>query len=159
MFTAKGTKGTKDRVIQLIAIFRFAKALLLILAGFGVLKLLNPAFSFHVREAMRAYPFAMRHVPQKILRSKEDIELAASAAFAYAAIFLVEGTGLWMQKTWAEWFTVAVTTSFIPFEIVEIVKKTTALRVALVVANIAIVMYLVVKRLSARKHGLRRITG
>ena len=106
---------------------------------------------------MQAYPFAVRHLPRGVLNSPEHIELAAAAAFAYAAVFLVEGTGLWMQKTWAEWFTVIVTSSFIPFEVWEIVKKLTILRVALVIANIAIVIYLVVKRISARQHRLRRI--
>lgn len=143
----------RDGIIRLIAIFRLAKALLLVLAGFGVLKLLNPAFSLRVHEAMQAYPLAIRHLPH----SPEKIELAAAAAFAYAAVFIVEGVGLWMQKAWAEWFTVTITTSFIPFEVWEIVKKLTILRVALVVVNVAIVIYLVAKRLSARKHRFGRI--
>jgi len=140
-----------DHILQLIAIFRLAKALLLILAGFGILKLLNPAFSLRVREAMQAYPFAVRHL------SRQRIELAATAAFVYAAVFVVEGVGLWMQKVWAEWFTVIVSSSFIPFEIWEIVKKLTILRVALVIGNIAIVIYLVAKRVSIREHRLRRV--
>jgi uncharacterized membrane protein (DUF2068 family) len=143
-----------DRVLKLIALFRLSKALLLILAGAGVLQLLNPGTAVRVREWMEAFPFAMKHHPERMLNSPERIELAAVATFAYAALFTVEGIGLWMQKDWAEYLTIIATTSFIPFEIWEIVKKVTALRVALVILNIAIVIYLIVRL--TREHRSRR---
>ncbi len=143
-----------DRVLKLIAFFRLSKALLLILAGAGVLRLLHPGTAARVREWMEAFPFAVKYHPERMLNSSERIELAAAASFAYAALFMVEGIGLWMEKRWAEWLTIIATTSFIPFEIWEIVKKLTALRVALVMLNIAIVIYLIV-RLN-REHRSRR---
>ena len=69
--------------------------------------------------------------------------------FAYAALFTVEGFGLWFQKRWGEWLTVVATTSFIPFEIYELIRRATAMRAALLVTNIAIVIYLAWRRARA----------
>ena len=148
----------RDRVLAAIAFFRLTKAALLILVGFGVLQLLRPEVAAHVRDWMRSLPLLLRYHPQRALGSPKHIALAAAAAFAYAALFLTEGIGLWLQKTWAEWLTIVATTSFIPFEIWEIVKKLTILRVGLLIANIAIVIYLLMLRLGViREHRLRRV--
>ena len=142
--------ASSDRALKLIALFRFSKALLLILAGIGALQLLRPEVAARALEWVRAYPFAMR-----ALRSPEHLELAATGAFCYAAVFTIEGIGLWLGKSWGEYFTVIVTTSFIPFEILEIVRKVTAVRVALVISNIAIVIYLIWRL--TRQHRLRGV--
>jgi uncharacterized membrane protein (DUF2068 family) len=64
-------------------------------------------------------------------------------ALAYAAIFATEGTGLWLRKHWAEWFTVIATGSLIPLELYETIHKFGWLKLGALVANVAIVIYLV----------------
>ena len=64
-------------------------------------------------------------------------------ALAYAAIFATEGTGLWLRKHWAEWFTVIATGSLIPIELYETVHKFGGLKLGALIANVAIVIYLV----------------
>ena len=130
-------------ILRLIAVFRLLKAAFLLLAGFGVLQLLRPEVAARVDDWMRSLPFLLRYHPERALGSKEHIELAAAAVFAYAALFATEGIGLWLQKRWAEYLTVVATISFIPFEIWEIVRKVTVVRVVLVSLNIAIVIYLI----------------
>ena len=130
--------ASSKRILRLIALFRFSKALLLILAGAGALQLLRPEVAARAVEWVRAYPFAMR-----ALQSPEHLEIAAAGAFCYAALFTTEGTGLWLEKRWAEYLTVIATISFIPFEVWEIVRKVTVVRVVLLVSNIAIVIYLI----------------
>jgi uncharacterized membrane protein (DUF2068 family) len=71
-------------------------------------------------------------------------------ALGYAAIFATEGTGLWLRKHWAEWFTVIATGSLIPFEIYEVFHKFNLLKLAALLANVAIVVYLV--RLAMQPH-------
>jgi len=117
-----------------------------------VLELLRPEVASRVVEWMRPYPFAMR-----ALGSPQHIELIALAAFTYAALFATEGVGLWLEKRWAEYLTVVATTSFIPFEVWEIVKKFTFVRLAFVIVNVAIVIYLIL-RLRGRQHRFGRIT-
>ena len=62
---------------------------------------------------------------------------------AYAAVFAIEGIGLWMQKPWAEWLTVIITASLIPLEVWELVHRPSFGIAAVLVANSAIVAYLV----------------
>ena len=78
-------------------------------------------------------------------------------AFLYAVVFLVEGTGLWLQRRWAEYLTIVVTASLIPFEIHELMQGVTVARVATLVVNVAVLVYLIVRlrrrdaHLSARR--------
>lgn len=71
-------------------------------------------------------------------------------ALVYAAIFATEGTGLWLRKHWAEWFTVIATGSLIPVEIYEVFHRFTWLKVGALIANVAIVLYLI--RLASQPH-------
>jgi len=47
-----------------------------------------------------------------------------------------------LAPPWAEWLTIIATTSFIPFEVYELVKKFTAVRLLLLIVNWAIVVFL-----------------
>ena len=62
---------------------------------------------------------------------------------AYAAIFAVEGVGLWMRKRWAEWLTTIITASLIPLEIWEMFFRPTLGNAAIIVANAVIVATLI----------------
>ena len=61
---------------------------------------------------------------------------------AYAAVFAVEGVGLWMQKRWAEWLTTIITASLIPLEAWELFFRPTIGKV-LIICQLAIVAYLI----------------
>jgi len=141
--TSGSGSSKRNRILELIALFRLAKALLLILAGFGALELLHPGMAERVRDWLASLPFAAAH---QVRITPAHIKLAAVAAFAYAALFITEGVGLWLEKTWAEYLTIVATTSFIPFEVWELIKKVTAVRAGVLAANIAIVAYLVALR-------------
>jgi len=72
-------------------------------------------------------------------------------ALAYAAVFATEGIGLWLQKYWAEWFTVVATGSLVPLEIYEAVHRFSGFKLFALIANIAIVAYLVRVALQSRQ--------
>ncbi len=141
-----------DRILRLIALFRFAKAVLLIASGLSALRLVHPGVRAAVARWIEAMPlasqYAMVHRAVAFVTglSEQRIEALAVAAFLYAALFITEGTGLWMGRLWAEWLTIVATTSFIPFEAFEVVKKATPLRAGVLGANIAIVIYLILRR-------------
>jgi uncharacterized membrane protein (DUF2068 family) len=61
----------------------------------------------------------------------------------YAVLFAVEGIGLWLGKYWAEWFTVIATGSLIPLELYETLYHFGWLKFAMLVGNVAIIIYLV----------------
>jgi predicted membrane protein DUF2127 len=53
--------------------------------------------------------------------------------------------GLWLLKGWAEWLTVIITSSLVPFEVCEIWRHPTLVRIVVLAINIAIVVYLLYK--------------
>ena len=65
------------------------------------------------------------------------------ACFAYAALFLTEGIGLWRDRRWAEYLTIVATGSLVPLEVFELARKVTAVRIGALVVNLLIVVYLV----------------
>jgi len=48
-----------------------------------------------------------------------------------------------MAKRWAEWFSVIITSSLVPFEIYEIYRHPTVLKFVALLVNIAFVAYLI----------------
>ncbi|HWW62671.1 MAG TPA: DUF2127 domain-containing protein [Thermoanaerobaculia bacterium] len=140
-----------DRILVMIAAFRLVKAVMLVFAGIAALELLSPRVAATAHAWLNALPFAAEHqfvrtTATKILSASPNRkELAAAVAFAYAALFATEGVGLWLEKRWAEYLTIIATASFIPFEVYEVMKRVSALRVAVLIANALIVGYLVVR--------------
>ena len=67
-----------------------------------------------------------------------------AGTFFYAALHTIEGIGLILGYHWAEYLVIVATGSLIPFEIYEIARKLSPVRVTLFVLNVAIVIYLVV---------------
>ena len=70
----------------------------------------------------------------------------AVTAFGYAALMGTEGIALQRRKPWARWFTVGATSSLLPIEIFEVFREVHPLRIVVLLANIAIVIYLVKRR-------------
>ena len=146
-------------IIVFIAVFRLVKAVLLIAVGLATLRLLRPGAAVALRSWMDALPFASEHeIVHRIavrvtLLPRKRIDELAVAAFSYAALFIVEGTGLLMGKVWAEHLTLVATASFIPFEIYEVMQKPSMVRVCVLIINIAILVYLIARRWRAHRAG------
>jgi uncharacterized membrane protein (DUF2068 family) len=82
----------------------------------------------------------------------QNLYLAGTAIVAYALLEGVEAIGLWFAKRWAEYLTFVATIVFIPYEIDELVKGITALKLVALVINLAIAVYLLYAK---RLFGLR----
>jgi uncharacterized membrane protein (DUF2068 family) len=76
-------------------------------------------------------------------------------SFVYAALFVAEGTGLWLEKRWGEWLTVIITSTLIPVEIYEIYRHPSGIKVAVLVINVGIVVYLIY-RIRNKETGSKR---
>lgn len=74
---------------------------------------------------------------------RQHLRAIEFGTFFYAALHTLEGLGLILGYHWAEYLVIVATGSLIPFEIYEIVRKFTAVRVGLFLTNVAIVVYLV----------------
>ena len=81
-----------------------------------------------------------------------NLYLVGAAIAAYAGLEGVEAVGLWLGKRWAEYLTFVATIVFIPYEIDELIKSVTTLKVVALVINVAIAVYLLYAK---RLFGLR----
>jgi uncharacterized membrane protein (DUF2068 family) len=79
-------------------------------------------------------------------------------AIVYSVVEGVEAVGLWLEKRWAEYLTAVATAGFLPFEVHELTKRVTVLRVTALVVNVAILVWLVRrKRLFGVRGGERAV--
>jgi uncharacterized membrane protein (DUF2068 family) len=74
--------------------------------------------------------------------SPRKVTIVGSGALMYAALMLLEAWGLHRRRVWAEWLTVIMTSSLIPFEIYELASHATLGKVIALIVNVAIVIYL-----------------
>lgn len=125
--------------------------------GLGAVRLLDPTlaveFNGWLRElALAADARVVQHAVAVVTGvDAHGLRNIAVAAFAYAGLLLTEGGGLWLERRWAEYLTVAVTASLLPFEAYALSQRFTIVRVLTLIVNVAIVAYLV-GELRSRAH-------
>lgn len=129
--------------------------------GVGAFRLLHKDLGEvleHWVEALRLDPgnrFIDTALEKASLLSPGQIKKLGLGSFLYAALFVTEGTGLWLAKRWGEWLTVIITSTLIPVEIYEIYRHPSAVKVAVLVINVGIVVYLVY-RIRNKEAGSKR---
>ena len=143
--------------VRLIGLGKLVKAAALIAVGIGALELLN----HESMDALARWVHALRADPDdrfihSILErlsvvTPVQLERFSIGTFVYAALFLAEGIGLLMRKHWAEYLTVVSTSALLPLEVYELTRHFTLVRVAVLVLNIAIMAYLIVRVRSRRE--------
>jgi len=84
--------------------------------------------------------------------SLTNLYLAGAAVAVYAALEGAETVGLWLGRRWAEYLTFLATVVFVPYEIDELTKSVSALKVLALVLNLAVAVYLLAAK---RLFGLR----
>jgi uncharacterized membrane protein (DUF2068 family) len=139
-----------DRGIEAIAIFKFVKAALLVGIGIGAFSLLHHDVAGTVARWIAYFPIDpgnhFVHLLLQKLGVVDDrrLEEVGAGTFFYALLLLLEGTGLYLEKSWAEYLTVILTASFIPFEVYELAMRFRPFRIIALLVNVAIVWYLLV---------------
>src|SRR5271154_5969315 len=138
-----------SRGLLLIAAFKLFKGFALLAVGFGARHLLSQNLSTEVEhwlDLLRIDPH--NYYIHLLLERIADVDphklrQLRAGTFFYATLFLIEGTGLALRQRWAEYVTIISTSSLIPIEVYEIVKHYSVLKVAFLVINIAVVVYLI----------------
>ena len=135
-------------VLRTIALYKLLKVSLLLLVAYGELRLHDASLSAKVLSWLAARPSGLEHdVVKRVLQwisglSESRMHALRFVTLAYAAVFAVEGIGLWMRRRWAEWMTTIITASLIPLEVWELIRNPNIGAAAVLAANIAIVAYL-----------------
>ena len=138
----------RNRWLVLIAAFKLSQALLFIAIGVGALRLVGKdigdllirlAEHLHFSSEPRLVDFILEKSP---LVNDRLLKRIGAVVFIYAALDLIEGTGLYLEKAWAEYLTLAITASFLPWEIFEVLRRVTWIRSGLLAVNALVVFYL-----------------
>jgi uncharacterized membrane protein (DUF2068 family) len=144
-------KAGASTTLLLIALFKLTKGILLLIVGFGVLKLLHRDVAetvAHWVDILRVDP-ENRHIHRLLEHvlavTPAQLRAASVGTFVYSGLLLTEGIGLLLRKRWAEYFTIITTAGLIPLEIYELAKHVTVAKIVVLVINVAIVVYLVAR--------------
>lgn len=142
-----------------IGAYKLLKAALAVAGGLIMLRLMHvnlPEATLRwmtrlgIDDESRAGRYLLTHV---ILLRPSRLLWVAIALFVYTPVLIAEGIGLMRKKYWAEWLTVVTTFALIPFEVHHFVRRPTAVRIAILLLNIAVVIYLIYR---IRRDRLRR---
>jgi uncharacterized membrane protein (DUF2068 family) len=153
-----------NKWLVLIAVYKLLQALLFVAIGVGALRLLHKDIGdmfADLADWLRFNPEAriVHYMLAKASLINDPIlRRIGVAALCYAGISLVEGIGLYLEKTWGELLTLAITASFLPWEIFEVFRRHTLFRAALLAINILVFLYLlklVKERGQQRRHRRR----
>jgi uncharacterized membrane protein (DUF2068 family) len=140
----------RNRWLIAIGVLKLLKAVLFVSMGFGVIRLLHKDIAdvlMHATLALRFDPenrFVNMVLERSALLSPHRLKQISIAIFLYAALDIIEGTGLVLEKVWAEYFTLILTGSFLPWELYEIIRHVTALKILLLILNLLVFIYLAV---------------
>ncbi len=137
-----------DRWLIVIGVFKLLKGLLFVSLGFGILRLIHrdvSEFLLRLAGALRIDP--ENKLVNLLLDKAEDltphrIRIIGIAIFLYAALDFLEGTGLVLEKTWAEYVTIFLTAAFLPYELFEDFRHVTWIKIVITVINAVVLVYL-----------------
>jgi uncharacterized membrane protein (DUF2068 family) len=144
--------STRPSLLPWIIAFKVFKTITLIAVGVTLLVarhhdpvdiLLRVALMVHFPLTSRLLDRLITSVSQLTLAKETALALTA---FAYAGLMGSEAVSLYLRKPWARWFTIIATSSLMPVEVYEIAREVHPVRVVVLIANFAIVVYLVKRK-------------
>jgi uncharacterized membrane protein (DUF2068 family) len=157
-------QGTRRvRYLRLIAIFKIAKGVLLLVLGVSLLFVnartgwMDGLSNWIADEILLKHSKPIAFLLQKLQVAIVGGTLRATALLAlfYSVILLTEGIGVYMQQRWAEFLMIFATATLIPLEIRHLWHHPDLIGVLILLANCFIVwfLYSVLKRDRAKTHG------
>jgi uncharacterized membrane protein (DUF2068 family) len=146
-----------NRWLLVIAGYKFLLSLMFAAVGIGALRLLHQDIDDvigRIGDLLRFNPesrFVNFLYDKSTLINDPLLKRIGALAFSYAGVSLAEGIGLYLEKAWGEYLTIAITASFLPWEIFEVFHRVTWVRVGLLVVNAFVFIYLLRLVVSRRK--------
>ena len=145
------------RYLKLIALFKIAKGLLLLVLGVSILFLNSRAVWMDNISDWVADEILLKHSKvvhyllnrlQAMLAGGGVLRATGFLGLFYSAVLFTEGIGVYLQKRWAEYLMVFATGALIPLEVRHIYYRPSIAAVIILAANCFIVwfLYKVLKR-------------
>lgn len=138
-----------DRGLLLIGLFKLGKSILFFCIGMGAIHLLHKDLGDEVMRLAMALKFDPESRFVGLMLDKvglidiHKLKLISLGTFSYSVVALTEGVGLVLEKVWAEYLTLTLTISFLPWELYELARRLNWFRLSLLLINLAVLAYLV----------------
>jgi uncharacterized membrane protein (DUF2068 family) len=168
-FHHPGTIAHHDhqRGLRTVAMIEAVKGVLMLVAGLAFVEVLrhgvdlegaalNLLVLMHVNPD-RHLSHALLHLAERLSDAKV-LNVFAVVVF-YSSLRFLESYGLWRQKVWAEWLAIASGAIYLPFELKALILHPTPFHWAILLINIAIVVYIAWVRWDEIKERGRREPG
>lgn len=144
------TDQPHNPALAAIAIYKFVKATLSVLSAVVAWRLMDP----HLEAAMHSWAESLpvgfsEHLIREALAQVSGVPAfrwrqLGIVSLMYAAVFTLEGIGLWRERRWAEYLTIVTSSLLLPFEFMAVMHHATLVRTGVLLANAVIVAYLIV---------------
>jgi uncharacterized membrane protein (DUF2068 family) len=134
--------------LRAVALFEAAKGVLVLVAGFGLARLVHRDVQQAAEELVdRLHLNPAKHYPRifiDLAANLSDAQLWALAALAavYAALRLTEAYGLWFGRRWGEWIAAVSGGVYVPVEIYELARGASWIKLGALLLNAAVVGYM-----------------
>jgi uncharacterized membrane protein (DUF2068 family) len=134
--------------LRTVAVFEACKGALALLAAWGVLAIIprdDRQIAIELFERLHLNP-GKSH-PSVFLRLAENaadaqLWLIAALVVVYALVRFLEAYGLWRSRRWAEWLAALSGGIYVPFELYELSRGFSWIKITALLLNIAVVAYL-----------------
>ena len=142
-------KPTSDLFLLVIALFKLGKAIFFVGIGLGLLHFLDKDVVARLQSFMGSlHVDEDNHIARWVLEkagllTNSRLVTLSAICFFYATLDLIEGTGLYLRKRWAEYMVVILTASFLPLEAWVIWHHVTTIKILLTIGNVIILGYLI----------------
>ena len=136
------------RVLKIVALFETFKGILALFAGAGMFFMTRHSIQLSLGQLVKHLHLDPEQGFSKIIidaagnLTDNRIRIIFIFAVLYALMRFVEAYGLWFVRRWAEWFALISGCVYLPIELIELAKGFTWLKIALVVINIVVVLYM-----------------
>jgi uncharacterized membrane protein (DUF2068 family) len=140
-----GLSASIDAGVRTAAVYEGLKGVLVLAVASGLTVVHKDLHAIAMRLVEHAHLDPAAKYPSIFLTAADHLQdtrllVLALAALGYVALHLAEAYGLWYRRTWAEVLAAGSAGIYLPFELYELVRRTTALRATLLVANTAVVV-------------------
>jgi uncharacterized membrane protein (DUF2068 family) len=141
-------QNSSPAALRAVALFEAAKGALVLVAGFGLFRLIH-------RDAEHVADLLSRHLHLNAAKehtrifvellsnlSSSRLWMLAALALTYSCVRFIEAYGLWRDRPWAKWLAALSGAIYVPFELYELYLGLSAIKVAALVLNVAVVAYM-----------------
>ena len=138
-------RSSIDAGVRAVAVYEGVKGVLVLAVASGLTLVHKNLHDIAMRLVEHAHLNPAAKYPRIFLTAAEQFQdmrllLLATGALGYVVIHAAEAYGLWHRRPWAEVLAASSAGIYLPFEVYELVRKATALRASLLVANTAVVV-------------------